>query len=74
MPAGGLSNKGIIYRPLIGGWSIPIQAEKAERSAQKADEKALKDHSKAVEAEHKASKELERAQAKHDQGRRYQIR
>ena len=44
------------------------QAEKAERNAQKADEQAIKHHSKAVGAEHKANKDLERAQAKHDQG------
>lgn len=45
------------------------QAEKAERKAEKADSKALKAQTKAEEKMHSANKELERAQAKHDQGK-----
>lgn len=44
------------------------QAEKAERKAEKADSKALKGMTKAEEHVHEANKELERAQAKRDQG------
>ena len=45
-----------------------LQAEKAERKASKSDEKALKSQSHAESKLHDTAKELERAQAKHDQG------
>ena len=45
------------------------QAEKAERKASKSDEKALKSQSHAESKLHDTAKDLERAQAKHDQGK-----